>query len=41
MELWHGFKSESFRFEGHDAIIVFPESAKDTTHTEFQAILKR
>jgi pimeloyl-ACP methyl ester carboxylesterase len=26
MELWHGFKSEAFEFEGYEAIIVFPKT---------------
>lgn len=28
MELWHGFKMESFEFEGKDAIVVFPDKAE-------------
>ena len=29
MELWHGFEFESFVFEGHEAILVFPTTADE------------
>ena len=32
MDLWHGFRSESFKFEGYDAIIVFPNTPDEKKH---------